>query len=106
MKKQIKNCIPKKYDTLEKKIATVKKKGNIITFKERFFPRGTANQGFIQILVTGFKKDKSGAVKIEGRAFDSNWYTNINELIEAVDFKLMGDWHDDELAIYLLEFSD
>ena len=82
-----------KYDTLEKKIATVKKKGNIITFKETFFPRGTANQGFIQILVRGFKKEKSGAVKIEGGGYDSNWHKNMDDLISAVNWEQMEVWH-------------
>ena len=100
MKEQNENFNVKIYNTLEKRIATVKKKGNIITFKETFFPRGTANQGFTQILVTGFRKDKSGAVKIEGRAFDSNWYSSINDLIDAVDFELLGEWHEDERKIF------
>ena len=86
----------KKYGTEEKKIAFVKKKGNIVTFKEIFYPRGTANQGFRQILVTGFLKDrKDGAVKIEGRAYDSNWYNSMGELLAAVDWDWMERSHAD-----------
>lgn len=92
MKKTIKQK-KMKYDTLEKKIATVKKKGNIITFKKPYYPRGTANQGFIQILITGIKKEKSGAIKLEGMGRDSDWYKSIDELIQAVDFEQMEAWH-------------
>src|SRR6266700_2006867 len=55
----------KLYDTEEKKLKAVRKRGNIITFKQIFYPRGTENEGYTQILVTGIRKEKSGAIKIE-----------------------------------------
>lgn len=74
------------YGTTQKKIAAVKKKGNIITFKKQWaYGNGTATQ----IIVTGFKKTKSGAVKIGGRFYDSPWYESIDKLLEAVDWKFM-----------------
>ncbi len=82
-----------KYDTEEKRIKFVKKKGNLVTFKEKFYPNGTANQGFEQVLVTGFKKDKSGAVRIIGFGHDSLWYDSMDELLEAINFKTMEVWH-------------
>ena len=82
-----------KYDTEEKRIKFVKKKGNLITFKEKFYPNGTLNQGFSQVAVTGFKKDKSGAVKIIGFGHDSLWYDSMNDLLEAIDFEQMEKWH-------------
>ena len=83
----------KKYDTTEKRIATLKKKGNIITFKELFYPRGTSEKGFSQILVEGLEKNKGGAVKIIGFTRDTKWFDTITDLIEAVDWDLMEKWH-------------
>lgn len=85
----------KKYNTKDKRIKTLKKKGNIITFKEKFYPRGTSNQGFSQILITGVSKQK-GSIKLEGRAYDTPWYGSIEELIKAVDWKTMESYHSDE----------
>lgn len=82
-----------KYDTEEKRIKFVKKKGNLVTFKEKFYPNGTLNQGFNQVAVTGFKKDKSGAVKIIGFGHDSLWYDSMNDLLEAIDWEQMEKWH-------------
>ena len=82
----------KLYDTKEKKAKAVRKKGNIITFKEKFYPRGTSDTGHSQILVTGFSKQR-GSVRIEGRAYDSKWYDSIDSLIKAVDWKKMESWH-------------
>lgn len=75
------------YNTNERKIAALKKKGNIITFKERW---AYGNGNAIQIIVMGFKKEKSGAVKIEGRAYDSKWYKSMDELLSAVDWDFMN----------------
>lgn len=83
----------KLYDTHEKKLKTIKTKGNIITFKKTFYPRGTANQGYTQILVTGLKKDKSGAVKIEGQWYDSDWYKNMDDLLNAINWEWMEQVH-------------
>lgn len=82
-----------KYDTLEKRIAFVKEKGNIVTFKEQFYPNGTLNQGFTQIAITGFKKDKSGAAQIIGFGHDSLWYASMNNLLDAIDWEKMEEWH-------------
>lgn len=74
------------YGSKAKRVAAVKKKGNIITFKERFaYGNGNARQ----IIVMGFKKTKSGAVKIIGRYYDSPWYDNIDQLLKAVDWEFM-----------------
>lgn len=67
----------------EDKLKWLKKKGNIITFKEAFYPKG---DNFTQIVVVGFVKQKD-SVKIEGRAYDTPWMT-VKELINAVDW----DW--------------
>lgn len=79
----------KKYDSEKKQILVLKKKGNIITFK---YPFPSGNDGLKkQILVTGFKTDrKTGAVKIIGRAYDSKWYKNINQMIDAVNWYWMA----------------
>ncbi len=83
---------------IEKRINFLKKPGNIVTFKKQFFPRGTSDQGYWQILVTGFSKDKSGAVKILGRAFDTPWYKSIDELLDAVDWESMSRFHGKKYA--------
>jgi len=80
------------YNTKDKKAKAVKKKGNIITFKKKFYPRGTSDTGFKQILVTGFSKQR-GSVKIEGQAYDTKWYDSIDSLIKDVDWKKMEGWH-------------
>jgi hypothetical protein len=82
----------KLYDTFNKKLKAVKTKGNIITFKKTFYPRGTANQGYRQILVEEIGKDR-GAIRIEGPFYNSDWYDNIGKLINAVDWDWMEEAH-------------
>lgn len=81
-----------KYDTHEKRLKTVRKKGNIITFKKPFRWMGTE---YIQILSYGIQK-QNGHVKIVGAGRDSDWYDNIDELIKAVDWDLMEAWHTED----------
>lgn len=83
---------PKLYDTIAKRIKVIKKKGNIITFKEPFSWKGAV---YTQILVTGFKK-QNGSVKIIGTNRDSNWYNSMNDLLNAIDWERMEEWHNDE----------
>ncbi|MFZ5552490.1 MAG: hypothetical protein ACOZCO_05185 [Bacteroidota bacterium] len=82
------------YRTEEEKIAVVKKKDNIITFKERWaYGNGSATQ----IIVQRLKKTKSGAVKIEGRFYDSPWYESMKELLSAIDWDFMRrNWEPDK----------
>ncbi|MBI1781660.1 MAG: hypothetical protein HYR66_09865 [Sphingobacteriales bacterium] len=80
-----------KYDTMQKKINFASKKGSILTFKK---PIGINGEWKSQILSKGLKKNrKTGAVKIIGHAYDSPWYKNMNELIEAMDWDQMAKWH-------------
>lgn len=83
----------KLYDTDEKKLNAIKKKGNIITFKKPFYPRGTSEQGYTQIMVTGIRKEKSGAIKIEGFGRDSDWYKSTEELFDAINWQWMESVH-------------
>lgn len=82
----------KLYDTNEKKLKAIRK-GSILTFKEPFYPKGTANGGYTQIAVTGIRKEKSGAIKLIGFGHDSPWYENENQLIEALDWEWMEAAH-------------
>lgn len=82
----------KKYDTNEKRIKFVKKKGNIITFKKPFRWKG---EDFSQILVTGFEKSK-GSVKVIGSNRDTPWYDSMEDLIKAIDWDLMEGWHTED----------
>lgn len=82
----------KKYDTNEKRIKFIKKKGNIITFKKTFRWKG---DDFSQILVTGFEKSK-GSVKVIGMGRDTPWYSSMEELIQSIDWDLMEGWHTED----------
>lgn len=79
----------KKYDTNEKKIKFIKKKGNIITFKKPFKWKG---EDFTQILIAGFEKSKAH-VKVIGFTRDTPWYDSMEDLIKAIDWELMEEWH-------------
>jgi predicted transcriptional regulator len=83
----------KLYDTDEKKLKTIKKKGNLIAFKKPFYPRGTSEQGYTQLMVAGIRKEKSGAIKIEGFGRDSDWYNSVNELFDAINWEWMESVH-------------
>lgn len=72
-----------KYDSNEKKIKFATKKGNILTFKRPFRFMG---EDYKQILIKGVKKDKSGAIRIEGQAYDTPWFKSIDELISKLDW--------------------
>lgn len=81
-----------KYNTLQKKINFASKKGSILTFKK---PIGINGEWKRQILSKGLEKSRrTGAVKIIGHAYDSPWYSNMNELIDAMDWEQMEKWHD------------
>ncbi|MCC7302500.1 MAG: hypothetical protein IT233_07660 [Bacteroidia bacterium] len=82
----------KLYDTREKRIKTIKK-GNIVTFKKPFYPRGTSDESRIQILITGIRKEKSGAIKLEGFGFDSDWYKSMDDLLNAINWEWMEQVH-------------
>ncbi len=83
--------IKPKYGTLQKKINFVSKKGSILTFKN---PIGINGEWKRQIASTGLKKDrKTGAIKVIGCFYDSPWYKNMEELIAAMDWEKMAEWH-------------
>lgn len=90
MKKQATKAVTpvkKKYDTQDKQIKALKKKGNIITFKNKFRFLGSA---YSQITVTGFEKSRqTGYVKIIGFGRDTPWFANMEQLINAVDWAWM-----------------
>ncbi len=79
----------KKYNTKAKRVKTVKQKGNIITFKTPFRWKGTE---YSQILVHGFETQK-GSVKIIGFGRDTNWFNSMDELLNAINWDLMEEWH-------------
>jgi len=86
-----KNNVKKRYDSKEKRIKFLRKKESILTFKDPFYPRGTANPGRTQIIVMGIKKSSSGAVQIIGYGYDSDWFDSLDKLLDAID------WDDMEL---------
>lgn len=83
----------KKYDTIEKRLKFLKKKGNIITFTKPFYPWGTAGESRTQIIVEGLKKLRTGEIKIIGEFYDSDRYKSEEDLIEAIDWKRMEEMH-------------
>jgi hypothetical protein len=92
----------KLYDTKEKKTKNVKKKGNLITFKIPFNWKGNNHK---QILVQRFEKSKSGAVKIIGFVKDTQWFNSIADLLNAVDWDIMEQWHIEERRIKKLDYK-
>lgn len=90
MKHQLTN---NRYDTYEKKLQFLKKKGNIITFKKPFYPQGTPNENRRQIIVHSLKRQRTGEIKIAGAYYDSDWYKSQDELIDAIDWNLMEEMH-------------
>lgn len=81
-----------KYDTKARRIKAVKTKGNIITFKEQFYWKGDK---YWQIGVTGFETSKD-SVKIIGFGRDTNWYSSMDELLDAIDWDKMEAWHSED----------
>jgi hypothetical protein len=80
------------YDSKEKKLKAVRKKGNIITFKKKFYPFGTSGNPYSQIAVKYIEKSQ-GHVKIVGHGIDSNWYDSMDDLLNAIDWEKMEKWH-------------
>ncbi len=78
------------YNTKQKKLDAVRTKGNIITFKDKFYPKGKANPGHRQIIVQRLQKEKAGC-KIIGEFYNSDWYDSLDDLLDAVDWQLMED---------------
>ncbi|CAN5728212.1 hypothetical protein BH11BAC7_BH11BAC7_21210 [soil metagenome] len=81
----------KLYDTNEKRIAFLKKEGNIVTFKK---PVKWKEREFSQILISRLEESKAG-VKVIGMYRDSPLYKRIDQLLKAIDWELMERWHSD-----------
>ncbi len=79
----------KKYNTKAKKIAFVIKVGNIVTFKEKFWFKGTM---YSQILITGVERQKR-FIKLIGFGRDTAWFKSMDALLTAIDWELMERWH-------------
>ena len=76
-----------------KKEAILKKKGNIIIFKEVLEP---TDEGRKSIAVQRFVKSrKTEAVKLEGSAYDTQWFESLQDLINAVDW---SKWENNKYA--------
>jgi hypothetical protein len=76
-----------------KKEAILKKKGNIIIFKEVLEP---TDEGRKSIAVQRFVKSrKTEAVKLEGSAYDTQWFESMQDLINAVDW---SKWESNKYA--------
>lgn len=84
------------YDTEEKRIKSLRKKGNIITFLQPYQWKG---ESFSQILITGVSKTKDGHVRLEGSNRDTPWYKNMGELINMVDWEFMEKNHNEKFHI-------
>ncbi len=79
------------YNTQQKRIDFVSKKGSLLTFKKPISWKGESKT---QIINYGLEKDrKSGAVKIIGFGYDSPWYKSTKELIDAMDWEKMSEWY-------------
>lgn len=81
------------YQSEEQKTGFLSKRGNIVTFKEPFYPNGMANKGYMQIIVSKLEKDPTGAVRIAGPLYDTPWNKNLATLLNAVDWDWMAEAH-------------
>ncbi len=82
----------KRYDTQEKRIAFLNRKGSIITFKEPFYPVGSKTSR-IQIIVVKIYEPDSGGIRILGLHCNSPVFRNMDELLEAIDWDDMEIMH-------------
>jgi hypothetical protein len=77
------------YDTREKRLKAIRKKGHRITFKKPFYPWGTKNESRTQITVSGIEKQR-GHIKIIGEwGVDTPWYNSVDALLNSIDWELM-----------------
>jgi hypothetical protein len=77
-----------RYGTREQKINTLKRIGNIITFKKKI---PASKFGSRQIPVMEFYESADGKVKLIGTFYSTGLYSSIDKLIEAVDWKWMQE---------------
>ncbi len=85
-----------KYGTKEKREKFIRRRGNMITFKQPFYPGGTSGDSKTQIISGGIEKArKSASVKIIGQwGYDSPWYNSMDDLIDAIDWDWIERAHD------------
>jgi hypothetical protein len=79
------------YDTLEKKMAFISTKGNIVTFKSKQYLSSRAHS---QLIVDQIQNQEN-KVRILGLHVDSIWFDDLNQLIAAIDWPTMELWHTD-----------
>lgn len=76
-----------KYDSEQKKLKFLKKKGNIVTFKNRI-------NGRWQAVITKLEKGRNGQYKIHGElGFTSPWYSSFDDMDNAIDWDFMERSH-------------
>ena len=90
VKRVVKKLTPKLYDTRNKRIATLKEKGNIITFKK---DQTNGTKTFQQLVTLGFVTTQKKEVKIIAMGFDTKYYKNIDVLLDAIDWDWMERKH-------------
>lgn len=73
-----------KYATYKQKEAFIRKKRNIVTFKNGK-----------QVITAGVTRDRpTGAVQLDGEfGYTSKWYNSMKDLLDAVDWAKMRRWH-------------
>ena len=88
----------KRYNTQNKRIKFLKTKGNIISFKKPFIDYH--GESHTQVLIKGLEKDRrTDAVKVIGLAWDSEWFDDMDELVQAVDWEYMEKVHRSDSGI-------
>jgi len=88
IKEEIQSLSEAKYDTFKKKVNFLKKKGNIVTFKQKI-------SGRKQTIIDKLEKSrKSDRVRLHGQfGYDTPWFDNMDELISVVDWDWMERVH-------------
>lgn len=82
----------KRYDTREKRIEFLNRKGSIITFKNPFYPVGSKTSR-TQIIAIKIYEPDSGGIRILGLYCNSDVYNSLDELLDAIDWDEMEIMH-------------
>jgi len=83
----------KLYDSKQKQLKFLKRKGNIITFKNPIYPWGTSGESRNQIIVYSLEVSRDGAARIIGSSYDTDWYNDIDKLLNDIDWHWMEEAH-------------
>jgi len=74
------------FNTTKKRLAWLSKRGNIVTLKTHIH---LSDGRKLRQLIVDHLQDKDGFYRIIGTHYNSNIYTNLRKLVEAIDWEWM-----------------